>query len=529
MPLKRPTCLQRATLLNGKLYFFLLTTIAVCLPLSPFVLSMSQMWLGLYWLYEGDFKAKWQRLKTKRTLSLLLLLPLLHLLWLLNTSDFDWALYNLTIKVPLLTLPFLLATSKPLSAEQLKKLLYYFVWAVGIGTLIAMGVKMGIGNIQTDDTRSISIIISHIRFALMVVLAIAFLALRLIQNWQTLKPLSRLLHLAGILWFIFFLLILKVLISWIILLALSLYFFWHFQKKLRSSVRLPLFFMVLALLAYISIQSIQVYHDYQGKPIDFNNLPQKTAAGAKYKHNKKSKAKENGYYVHLNIAQKELRQAWKERSAVNLNQKNAKGYSSYATLIRYMTSKGLRKDAEGLAQLSDEDIKAIEQGIPNVIYLNKGPVYIKFYEAIWEIERYKMGYKADGKSIVMRLEFLKASFHLWQEHFWWGTGTGDLEKDYAATYQKIETRLSPAYQHMAHNQFLLFYVSFGFIGGTLALWSLLGPFILTRHKSVLLISFSLLIFVSMLTEDTLMTQAGVSFYSFFYPLLLLHNNTINKW
>jgi len=78
---------------------FSLIIIALGLPLSPFLVSAGQMLLALNFLIEGDFKNKFEQLKRNKTIWLFLLLPLVHLIWLINTSDFDYAIRDLKIKV----------------------------------------------------------------------------------------------------------------------------------------------------------------------------------------------------------------------------------------------------------------------------------------------------------------------------------------------------------------------------------------------------------------------------------------------
>jgi hypothetical protein len=42
-----------------------------------------------------------------------------------------------------------------------------------------------------------------------------------------------------------------------------------------------------------------------------------------------------------------------------------------------------------------------------------------------------------------------------------------------------------------------------------------------KHKSMLFVIFFIIALLSMLNEDTLETHAGISFFSYFYALLLL--------
>jgi len=73
----------------------------------------------------------------------------------------------------------------------------------------------------------------------------------------------------------------------------------------------------------------------------------------------------------------------------------------------------------------------------------------------------------------------------------------------------------------AHNQYLSIAVAFGIVGLVWFLITLFYPiFLCGKSKSYLYVSFLLIAIVSFLTEDTLETQAGVTFYAFFNSFLL---------
>ncbi len=59
------------------------------------------------------------------------------------------------------------------------------------------------------------------------------------------------------------------------------------------------------------------------------------------------------------------------------------------TLIRYLTSIDLRKDAQGVAALSDWDIHMIEQGVANFNYLKNPGLRVRILKILMGYDVYK--------------------------------------------------------------------------------------------------------------------------------------------
>ncbi len=77
------------------------------LPLSLYLMSVSQLMLSVNWLLEGRFRKKWHSFRAQPEAGIFLLIFLLHVIWLWNTRDFDYALKDLRTKLPLLALPII--------------------------------------------------------------------------------------------------------------------------------------------------------------------------------------------------------------------------------------------------------------------------------------------------------------------------------------------------------------------------------------------------------------------------------------
>lgn len=74
----------------------------------------------------------------------------------------------------------------------------------------------------------------------------------------------------------------------------------------------------------------------------------------------------------------------------------------------------------------------------------------------------------------------------------------------------------------SHNQYLSIGVAFGIVGLIWFLITLFYPmFLQGKNVDYLYVTFLLIAVISFLTEDTLETQAGVTFYAFFNSFFLL--------
>ena len=102
-----------------------------------------------------------------------------------------------------------------------------------------------------------------------------------------------------------------------------------------------------------------------------------------------------------------------------------------------------------------------------------------------------------------------------------GVGTGDMNIAFQAQYEKMRSKLSPDQRWRSHNQFLSVFIGFGFLG---LLWFLFAifypPLMVRRQDDFFMIVFLIIAILSMLTEDTIESQTGVTFFAFFYSFLL---------
>jgi len=489
------------------------------LPLSPFLVSFGQMILLLNWIVEGGFNVKLRLIKEQKILWAFLLMPLLHIIWLLNTSDFQYALHDLKIKIPLLIIPIIIGTSEHLKEKELRYILSAFVFAVFAGSMVSLAVLLDIYHVDINDVRNISIFISYIRFSLMVVLSILIIYDYITTYFDRITSIQKLGLFILLVWFIVFIILLQSITGWVSLFIILII---SYLKAKNKHIKYIVGLLILLILSIFGITATHVYKDfYNVKRKDLKNLPEYTLLGNKYTNDTIYKDLENGYYINILICKKELRQTWSELSDISFDKYDVNGFRIQKTMIRYLTSKGLTKDREGLLSLDNKDIKMIEKGYTSCMYRYKSGLYIRMYVVLWELNEYIKTGDANGKSIAQRIEFSKAAFHIIKNNFWFGVGVGDLNKEYKKAYIEIDSKLEKKHRLRVHNQYITFLLTFGIFGFILAVYSMLYPGIVSlKRENVLLLGFLLIILMSMLNEDTLETQAGVTFYILFYTLFV---------
>ncbi|GAB4278037.1 MAG: hypothetical protein Kow0068_01470 [Marinilabiliales bacterium] len=506
---------------HNKIYFWLLVLLAISIPVSEFIMSAAQIFLTLNWIIEGNFKQKYKRLKENKIILYLVLLYFLHLIWLINTKDFDYALHDLKMKLPLLSLPFIIGTSNVITLKELKTILFFFVGSVFVASII---IFINLINLPDNfDPREASIFISHIRFSLMSVFSIFILAYYIVNDYKFTPKFLLIIYFIAAVWIGIVIYLLKSYTGITISLSVALVLIVYYSFKIKHLI-LRLFVQVLfvtLMLIGISLIINTVAAFNKKEKVDFSNLEKYTESGNKYMHDIKSKLCENGHYIWLYYCEKELRKEWNKRSSINFDSTNSQGFKIKNILVRYMSSKGLRKDSSGVASLSDADIRNVENGMANYIYENPYSIKTLIYHLYWQIHNYMETGYTQGSSLMLRFEYVKTALNIISENFWFGTGTGDVKQAFKEQYIKQKTSLPEKQQRRTHNQYLTVWVSFGLVGFVFSIIFLFAPFILKRKKHLLFIIFFIIITISMFTEDTLENQAGITFFTFFYCIFVV--------
>jgi O-antigen ligase len=158
-------------------------------------------------------------------------------------------------------------------------------------------------------------------------------------------------------------------------------------------------------------------------------------------------------------------------------------------------------------------------------YTYIGNIHRRFTEAIEEVEAYRNGFQdrnANDTSLARRFIFWEKSWVVFTTSPIWGVGTGDLNASVEPLFLSDSRGVSP---NKPHNQFLEYGVKFGIVGLVVFLFGW-WHYVKGAHRKYRIIAYCLsaLCLVSMLSESTLDTQAGISFFVFFL-FLLYHSGT----
>ena len=516
-------------------YLLGLMMMAVGLTLSPFLMGMANFWLVLVWLVEAliparhsgldpqspkgrGFKSKFSRFWHNKAAVLLVAFYLMHVVGLLWTTDFQYALKDLRVKLPIMVLPFVLSGMEPLDRKRFDFVVLVYVLSTFVATVFS---SVSYWRHDYEDIREISHFISHIRFCLNIVFCIAIICWYLVKSKVTI---NRFLLFFLLLWFIYQIYIFESLSGYVILAAVAVVTLVCALLRWRKGKVWAVAIGVLAVVAVLSgvvVMQHAIKPLLNVEPVDFSTLERKTAQGNTYWHDTVYNPVEDGKFVGLYYCKKEMQEAWSERSTMPFEGTTTNGENLEATLARYLTSKDLRKDAEGVKALTDEDIRNIEQGVANYNNWKHPGLRARLSSTLFEYNLYRRFNNPNGGSLSQRIEFTRASFHLIGQHPWFGVGTGDVPQAFSRAYDELQSPLNEEHRFRAHNQYLAIAVAFGLVGLAFFLFVLLYPWFASRKRRTYLYTvFIVIMTLSMLAEDTLETQAGASLFAFFEALLL---------
>jgi len=509
--------------IHATIYFAGLLVIAAAMSFSVYITSVAHFIIIANYLVEGRYIEKLRTLWSRKSILLFLMLIGVHFVWIINTSDFAYATNDIRIKLPLLALPIIVGTSKALTYKQIKILLLVFAAAILANTLIA-SIIMQTTTIKTgaDDFRDASFFVSHIRLSLMIVLSI-FILLWFVINRKTKSRIEFVAYLLVSVWLVVFLLISQFFTGIVLLFVVGTCFIlWRILKLSSRRMKITAFsFTGLAILGISAMAFHQIKSFYHPPVRSMDQVLKQTENGNWYYHDRNSRVTENGNLVYVEISELELRQAWEQRSRLSIDSLDSQHQPVIHTLIRYLASKGLPKDANAVMSLSDQEVMAIEDGIPNIRFVDGINFSDRIYQFIWQIDFYLKEGNPSGHSLTQRIEYVKAGMHILKSNFWTGVGTGDLQIVFDRAYNEIHSKLEKPFRHRAHNQILTFYIAFGVVGATLCLIAMFFPIIIEPKNTKYFISvFIIIALISMCNEDTLETATGSAFFAYFYSLFL---------
>jgi len=497
--------------------------IAVALSFSNFFMSFGMLWLAgvLVLQIATDLYRKqtvvqrWKRFVSNSSavaLSAIIFLPLVGLLW---TVDFNHAFWDLRMKLPLFALPLLFSVLNPISQGQFRAIIGLFISGVACAVVFCL-MAYWVGSPEiSDDVRKMSVFISHVRFSLLIALAFGLLV-RYGYSSTTGIILIFLFSVPSI----YFLYVIGS-VTGISALAMLLVWGAIRQANQQSTIlrKVAVISIPLVLFTTLFLYLSSAYREYFTLKVSAN-VPMEltTARGVAYKHHTDYPLIENGRLVYAYVADEELYEGWYNKSTIHLDSLDGRGNALKSTLIRYLTSKDLRKDADGVASLTQEDVLAIESGIPTCFEQSQLGLTRRLNRIFFEFSNYKAGGTPNGHSVVQRWEFWKTAWFIIKRNWLLGVGTGDIKTAFKEAYTERESALSERYRLRAHNQYLTMWATYGIFGLLIFLAITLWPVFIKSQSDVNVQMIVLLAALSFLTEDTLETQAGVMFMAFFYSL-----------
>ena len=490
---------QQVEKISNPVFIAGLLILAAGIPSSRFLMSVGVIWLSAWFLITGHWTDKIRRIRANGAWILAAIL-LIHLIGVLYSNDQPYAFNDIRKKLPLLALPLIIGGWEPLRRSQV-----LWVWRIFVLTTAAFCIAVLFRSQwgHSGDFRDWVTWESHIRFSQCIALAILTL---LFWSGSASRPCHPFFILTGLVLFTT-LVVLQSITGWILGWIVLGYWWW---RKTRKGWKYLVFLPLAAGIAWV------VYFYQQKKPASFNDLPKTTVNGEPYEHDTDRHITENGHYIWLYVAPRELEREWKRRSGISLHEPTRVGYPIRAALVRYMTSKGLRKDSLGIWQLSDQDVQNVIRGI-NTAHPPKNAILKRLNQVMFEIDHFRSGMTPDGHSVTMRLAFWNAGWHIFCQQPWLGTGTGDIQTAFNQYYTE-HTGLSKPHWRRSHNQWITFAATFGIIGLAAILLCFLLPLIRNRPIHRWTQVFLICMAVSACWEDMLENQAGITLFAFFYSL-----------
>jgi hypothetical protein len=500
-------------------HFGALALVGVGLAWGNVLMSLGQLLLVGNTIVSGivrrDLGVRARRAFREPVLLIFLSFYVLHVIGLLWTSDLGWGLDLCRILAPLVVLPITLSMADPLSEAERRSLLLLFAAGTVASTFACLALRPG-GPALTDF-RSLSVFVSHIRLALLLCMSAAIL----VWYWPA-KTSLRALCALTVGWSVFFLTQLESL-QGLVILALALMLLLSIKvARWPSRWRWAMVIFVLITVGSLTFNTMRwVREHYRAEEVDLTHLPVYSAGGEMYYHDRQHPQWENGHAVWINVADKELKRCWERRSTLGFDGNDGKGHPLRFTLVRYLASKGSTKDSVGMRSLTDDDVHRIEMGLPSALYGRRGAVRERVEEILFELDEYALTGDPSGYSIAMRLEFWKTGLSIAKREWLHGVGTGDTQQAFDAEYERRASRLQAHWRLRAHNEYLTLWITFGAIGFAWCLFSWILPVWGSRaYRDPLFLVWAIAFAISCCTDDTPETQAGATFFGFFYALFV---------
>jgi len=507
-----PVSITEKILVSG-----LLITLA-SLPWSPFGTSFGVGVIALAWIvsaFHRSLIAPTNKLLTGAMVGLFVW----HIVGLLWTENLSEGLMTLQIKLPILIVTIALMTIRWNPNIWLSRILSVFVFSISVSAVA--GLILGWWQIKSGVTlhsSEWSPFISHIRMGILLSLGWGGLLISSIKQNRILVPSIVYASIA-----LLYIWQTQSITGCVMFLLATLFGLIHHWMK--HSFRLA-----IVLSSVISLVGVILLVQTLLPSPQPTHLPSHTEWGAPYVHHMDKVLEENGNKVWNLLAWDEARPEWNKRSNYNFDGLDKNGMPLKTTLTRYLTSLNIPKDGLTIQNLSIEDIHAIELGSTSAFEHRRTGINSRLDALRFEVGSWIDGGNPSGNSVTQRLVYLKTGLHIALNNgiinSIFGVGTGDLPDAFDKAYVQLDSKLEPQFRHRTHNQYLAWWVASGIIA--LILWILVLVASWKRDKEWVAIGRLAwwMVAISCLAEDTLETQAGVTFAVFAIVLFSLDNSRV---
>jgi len=511
------SCIVFPPFVHRYIYIFGLVAMAFGIMMGAIPSSVPMFLLGINWLLEGRFAEKWKTIKEQPALWVVVSPFLLHTIGLAWTTDWQVGMTDFRVRIPMLAVPLIMFTTPALTIKETKTVLWFFIGGCLVSTAWCLYYSLQLH--PEISLREASRFMSHIRLGM-------FLAMCLfVLGWLFLQAEKVWISITSVLIFVYILLVMVTMAlfsgMFIFMAVLSI---WSCYQLLRSqSWTLKIFGCLLPLVIIaIPFAFLKQMHDAQLVPVDHENNRVKnyTMAGNWYAMSDTTGQMENGFYVLRNIQPGELTRGWNAEHPDDLiDLANVKKAKRFGVLIRYLASKGLCKDSVGYLALTKEDKENIAQAIPNYKWPHWNAMQQRAYELINEYDEFIHHRRVNGHSVSMRLYYWKAGLTVFSNNWLFGVGSGDVQQEMVRVFVSENYPLEKEWFKRPHNQFINEAAALGGVGLIAFIALILVPFWQWRKSALVLYGLWLTSVVfSFLFEDTLETQAGVAYFTFFQGL-----------
>ena len=486
-----------------------LSLIVIGMPFSKVLMSIGTFIGLINVISEAKFKQYWGNIKSNKVFIWLLSYFVLHLIGLLWTSNYAYAFHDIQIKVTLVVIPLVLVC-KPIQKKEVNMLFLLFLVTMTVSSLINYAFyHHWIGNKTYLEIREMSLFASHIRYSILVVVAIT-IAYAFQKEYKTIWKWMIILSMIWLLYYTFYSQVLTGFLA--LLTAISTYTFiktFRYNKILFASILSCIAIIIILLIQFLTPEPIQ--------PVNYKQLPKLTKEGNRYENDFTLKGFCENRPIYISICDKEMEREWNKISSINYYGRDHLNQRIRTTIIRYLTSTQFSKDAIGIKKLTKNDIQAIENGIANINETRFG-IIARLYGL-----RFQLQNSADpnGHSILQRLHYWKNAKEIIQKNALIGVGTGDLQIAFNKQYSINKSPLKYKNRLRAHNTYLTSWIAFGIIG-IITFIGILFHFIKEQYKNKLTLGvlFGAIMVTTCFIEDTLETQLGVTIFAFFIGLFL---------